>query len=59
MKIIIVDNNGYQLASIPYNCDTELKIGTILERYGVKYTLTKFKEISYHYIVFEGVEEVI
>ncbi len=56
MKLIIMEENGCQLASKLYNGHEELFINAIIEQYGYKYILTKFVKISDHYIVFNGIE---
>jgi hypothetical protein len=55
MKLIITKEDSSQLASVSWN-GGELKIGTIIEQYGIKYKITKFVEILDHYLIFNGVE---
>lgn len=55
MKLIITKKDGSQLASIKWN-GGELKIGTIIEQYGVNFKITKFVEILDHYLIFNGEE---
>jgi hypothetical protein len=55
MKLIITREDGSQLMSLSWN-GGELKIGSIIEQYGIKYEITKFIEIQDHYLIFNGVE---
>lgn len=59
MKLIIIDKNtGYQLASLKWNDDGIIAIGTIIEQYGEKFRITEFVDLQDTYITFKGVKHI-